>query len=144
MPYANCQVAHDLQEGAQWLSGREGPRVRASAASLHCGPLARHIYPSLVLVQPRKTCPFLTERLLMGRKESNQTNKQKMICRKHQAVCAPQTKKSITQNLLSAEVVTEALREYGYSVPDKSLYWKTIFFISHPKHMLWVLKRTVQ
>ena len=27
--------------------------------------------------------------------------------------------------------------------PDKSEYWKTIFFISHPKHMLWVLKRTV-
>ena len=27
--------------------------------------------------------------------------------------------------------------------PDKSAYWKTIFFISHPKHMLWVLKRTV-
>ena len=30
---------------------------------------------SLVLVQPRKTCPYITERLLMGRKESNQTNK---------------------------------------------------------------------
>ena len=38
-------------------------------------PWARHINPSLVLVQPRKTCPFITERLLMGRKESNQTNK---------------------------------------------------------------------
>ena len=36
------------------------------------------IYPSLVLVQPRKTRPCLTERLLMGRKESNQT-KQKMV-----------------------------------------------------------------
>ena len=35
--------------------------------------LARHIYPTLVLVQPRKTCPCLTERLLMGRKEPNQT-----------------------------------------------------------------------
>ena len=30
----------------------------------------------LVLVQPRKTCPYITERLSMGRKESNQTNKQ--------------------------------------------------------------------
>ena len=30
-------------------------------------------HPSLVLVQPRKTRPFITERLLMGRKESNQT-----------------------------------------------------------------------
>ena len=29
---------------------------------------------SLVLVQPRKTRPCLTERLLMGLKESNQTN----------------------------------------------------------------------
>ena len=35
-------------------------------------PWARHINPSLVLVQPRKTCPFITERLLMGLKESNQ------------------------------------------------------------------------
>ena len=42
-------------------------------ASLRCGPWARHIYPSLVLVQPRKNRPYLTERLLMGRKESNQT-----------------------------------------------------------------------
>ena len=32
--------------------------------------------PILVLVQPRKTRPCLTERLLMERKESNQTNKQ--------------------------------------------------------------------
>ena len=51
-------------------------RVRASPESLRCGPYARHIYPSLVLVQPRKTRPCLTERVLMGRKESNQTNKQ--------------------------------------------------------------------
>ena len=32
-------------------------------------PWARHIYPSLVLVEPRKTRPYITERLLMGRKE---------------------------------------------------------------------------
>ena len=29
----------------------------------------------LVLLQPKKTRPYRTERLLMGRKESNQTNK---------------------------------------------------------------------
>ena len=52
----------------------KGPRVRASSASLHCGPWARDIYPSLLLVQPRKTRLCLTERLLMWRKESNQTN----------------------------------------------------------------------
>ena len=62
--------------GAQRLSGRvldSRPRVRASPASLRCGPRARHIYPSLVLVQPRNTRPCLSERLLMRRKESNQT-----------------------------------------------------------------------
>ena len=31
-----------------------------------------NINPSLVLVQPRKTRPFITERLLMERKKSNQ------------------------------------------------------------------------
>ena len=51
-------------------------RPRSLTASLFCGPWARLVYPSLVLVQPRKTGPCLTERLLMGRRESNQTNKQ--------------------------------------------------------------------
>ena len=37
-------------------------------------PSARHINPSLVLVQPMKTCPFITERLLIGRRESNKKN----------------------------------------------------------------------
>ena len=35
----------------------------------------RHIYPSLERGQPRKTRPYITEILLMGHKESNQTNK---------------------------------------------------------------------
>ena len=39
-------------------------------------PSAIHINPSIVLVQPMKTRPYKTERLLMGHKESNQTNKQ--------------------------------------------------------------------
>ena len=34
-----------------------------------------NINPSLVLVQPRKTRPFITEKLLMGHKESNQTHR---------------------------------------------------------------------
>ena len=38
-------------------------------------PRARHINPSLVLVQPRKTGSCITERLLMGHKESNQQTK---------------------------------------------------------------------
>ena len=41
----------------------------------HCVvSLSKDINHSLILVQPGKTRPFITERLLMGRKESNQTN----------------------------------------------------------------------
>ena len=44
----------------------------------HCVvSLSKNINPSLVLVQPRKTCRFITERLLMGRKESNQATQNK-------------------------------------------------------------------
>ena len=39
----------------------------------HLDTLLSYIYPSFELVQPRKTRPCLTERFLMGRKESNQT-----------------------------------------------------------------------
>ena len=66
-------------EGAQWLSGRvldSGPKGHGIEPHWQCGPCARRIYPSLVLVQPRKTRPYITERLLMGHKGSNQTNKQ--------------------------------------------------------------------
>ena len=54
---------------AQCYSARldtEWQRVPASPASLRCGPWARHINPSLVLVQPRKIRPDITERLLTG------------------------------------------------------------------------------
>ena len=41
----------------------------------HCVvSFSKNINPSLELVQPRKTRPFIAERLLMGRKESKQTN----------------------------------------------------------------------
>ena len=66
-------------KGAQWLSGRvldSRPRGRGfEPHRRHCVvSLSKNIIPSLVLVQPRKTRPFITERLLMGHKESNQTN----------------------------------------------------------------------
>ena len=42
----------------------------------HCVvSLSKNINPSSVLVQPRKTRPYITERLLMECKKSNQTNK---------------------------------------------------------------------
>ena len=43
----------------------EGLWVRASQASLHC-VLEQDINPCLVLVQPRKRCPNITEKLLTG------------------------------------------------------------------------------
>ena len=55
-------------------------------------------YPSLVLVQPRKTRPYITERLLMGRKESKQTNKQT----NHSSVVFMPTKIQLSQ-LVGAE-----------------------------------------
>ena len=54
-------------------------RDRVAAGSSLAGgialcPWARSIYPSLVPVQPRKTRPYITERSLMGRNESNHTS----------------------------------------------------------------------
>ena len=65
--------------GTQWLSGRvldSRPRgCGFEPQQRHCiVSLNKKINPSLVLVQPKKTRPFITERLLMGPKESNQTN----------------------------------------------------------------------
>ena len=65
-------------KGGQWLSGRV-PDLRRSGGGFeprrrHCVvSLSKNISPSLVLVKPRKTRPFITERWLMGRKESSQT-----------------------------------------------------------------------
>ena len=70
--------------GAQWLSGRVlDSRPKGGGFEphrRHCVvSLSKNINPSLVLVQPRKIRPFITERLLIGRKESNQTNKRVCI-----------------------------------------------------------------
>ena len=65
----------------QWLSGREldsRPKGRGFELHLrHCVvDFEQDIFSGLVLVKPRKTRPCLTERMLIGRKESNQTKKQ--------------------------------------------------------------------
>ena len=62
------------------LSPRTGGQTNTVTYLRHCVvSLSKNINPSLVLVQPRKTRPYITEKLLMGRKESNQTNKQKLL-----------------------------------------------------------------
>ena len=61
--------------GAQWLSGRvldSRPSHRFEPHWCHCVVvLEQDIYLSLVLVQPMKARPYINERFLMGRKESN-------------------------------------------------------------------------
>ena len=54
----------------EWLTRDRGfePHRRHCVVSL-----SKNINPSLVLVQYRKTRPFITERLMMERNESNQT-----------------------------------------------------------------------
>ena len=79
-----CLSPNRAVEGAQWLSGRVlDSRPKGGGFEphrRHCVvSLTKNINPSLVLVQPRKTCPFITERLLMGRKESNQTKKDRAV-----------------------------------------------------------------
>ena len=71
--------------GAQWLSGRvldSRPKGRGfEPHGRHCVvSLSKNINPSLVLVQPRKTRLYITERLLMERKESNQTKQNNQKC----------------------------------------------------------------
>ena len=77
---AHNSVCNAGAKGAQWLSGRVlDSRLRGCEFKphrCHCVvSLSKNINPSLVLVQPRKTSPYITERLLIIRKESNQTNK---------------------------------------------------------------------
>ena len=83
--------------GAQWLSGRvldSRPKGRGfEPHRRHCVvSLSKNINPSLVLVHSRKTRPFITERLLMGRKESNQTKRNKIIYTIHFAYLKVYTK----------------------------------------------------
>ena len=66
LPYAEL--------GAHWLGGRvldlKPKGCGFEPHRRHCVvSLSKNIIPSLVLVQPRKTRPFITERLLVGRKE---------------------------------------------------------------------------
>ena len=69
--------------GAQWLSGRVlDSRPKGCGFEphrRHCVVVFEQDTFILALVQPRKTRPCLIERLLMGRKESKQTNKQILL-----------------------------------------------------------------
>ena len=69
--YKRC-LANTHTEGSQWLSVRvlyPIPRGRGFEPQMshNVVSLSKNINPSLVLVQLRKTRPFITERVLMGR-----------------------------------------------------------------------------
>ena len=92
------QVHTQCSIGAQLLSGRVlDSRLRGRGFEpdqRHCVvSLSKSINPSLVLVKPRKTRPFITERLLMGRKRIK-SNKQNQLI--------PSADNSVTSELLEA------------------------------------------
>ena len=70
----------------------------------HCVvSLSKNINPSLVLVLPRKTRPFITERLLMGGKESNQSNNNE-VCNKGTALYEDNLKDILTSDSCVAKI----------------------------------------
>ena len=61
--------------GAQWLSGRVlDSRPKGRGFEPHWRHCVVVLEQDTLILQPRKTRPFITEKLLMGRKELNQTN----------------------------------------------------------------------
>ena len=80
-----------------WLSGRvldsrtKGRRFEPHGRH-YVVSLSKNINSSLVLVQPKKARPFITERLLMGRQESNQTKQMK-----YRILFFPKIKKDVTK-----------------------------------------------
>ena len=106
---AHTPLSLRYSSGAQWLSGRVldwRPRSRGfKPHQRHCVvSLSKAHYPSLVLVQPRKTCPYITERLLVGHKESNQTNKKLLL------------------KVLSNKILCD-WHNYGLITQPKLLFW---------------------
>ena len=66
---SHCQVRDPL--GAQWLSGRSHDSRRTGRGfEPHLGhcvvSLSKTHLSLLIMVQPRKTCPDITEKLLTG------------------------------------------------------------------------------
>ena len=81
-----------MSQRAQWFKSRvldSRPKGRGfEPHRRHCVvSLSKNINPSLVLVQPRKTRPYKTERLLMGRKESNQAKSYEPVYESTMSVC---------------------------------------------------------
>ena len=110
-------------QGAQRLSGRvldSRPRYRGfEPHRRHCVVvLEQDSYHSLVLVQPWKTRPCLTERFLMGRKESNQTNINVHF------TFGPQREKSCFRDMQTTKAQTSLRGCTVWSRPLLFTYWQ--------------------
>ena len=96
----------------------------------HCVvSLSKNIYPSLVLVQPRKTRPYITERLFMGRKESNQTKQSFSINTSNL-----KKKKNYFLHFNSFENSMRSPREQMFFLHNIS---KNLTFQRHPMALMW-------
>ena len=85
-------VPKNCHRQMQWLSGRVldlRPKGHGFEPHRHhcVVSLSMNIHPRLVLVQPRKTHPYTTERLLMGCKESNQSKHLKILSAEVACIC---------------------------------------------------------
>ena len=117
-------------------------RDRAAAGSSLTGvtavcPWARHINHSLVLVQPRKTRLYITERLLMGREESNQTkqtnvyNKRLHELSQHMKLLVPIALSSIQGSGEHVQIMGESRGGGGGSTPRPSEKSQKYRFLSN-------------
>ena len=87
------------------------------------------------MVQPRETRPCLTERLLMGRKESNQTNKQTSSVENSDD---PDQDLHCFQNRVNQSLTYRNIGPVTHNFEHKFLYF---FLTNQFKHVLWVLKK---
>ena len=98
----NSVTQISLYIGAQRFSGRVlDSRAKGCGFEphrCHCVvSLSKNINPSLVLVQPRKTLPYITERLLMGHKESNQTKQSVYLALITNTLCTKRKKEKCSK-----------------------------------------------
>ena len=125
---------HVCCTGAQWLSGRVldsltrgKPHRRHDIVSF-----SMNINHSLVLVQPRKTRPFITEKLLMGHKESNQIYETLLLST--QNTCLNRWVNVNIFLLISFNIC------FGYS--KEPSHWDCSF--EYPQHMFWLRNKKIK
>ena len=63
------------------------------------------------MVQPRRTHPCLTERLLMGRKESNQTKKNRLVTDGNTKICCRGFILALFQSTTANKIDSEHTRD---------------------------------